>query len=354
MKLIDRYIARHVTISVLLVLAVMLALFTFIAFVDELGAVGKGDYSMGNAAEYLFLTMPRRAFNLFPLAALVGSVMALGLLAANTELTVIRASGVSVQRLLLSVMKAGAVLVVIALMIGELLAPTSEQLAQEQRSVAMTQQIAMKTAFGFWVRDGKSFINIRKALPDNRMADIYIYEFDEDRQLRMSTYAKAASYDDGKWLLEDVVQSELADGQVRSRRAAKADWRSLLEPELVRVVTVKPESLSAIGLYRYLDYLRDNGLETTQYELALWTKFAYPLATGVMIFLAVPLVLGRYQWSGTGQRVLVGVIVGIGFHIIHQAAVHLGVVYETPPALTALAPTVLFFFVALWLMRRVQ
>ncbi len=351
MKILDRYIGKQVLSSSLLVLMVLVGLFTFIDLVDDLGTVGRGTYSLGQALEYQLLRLPRRSFDLFPLAAMVGSVVGLGGLAASGELTVIRTSGVSLRRLLLAVLKAAALIMLLVLAIGELLAPVSERIAQQQRSLAITGQMALRTANGFWIRDGRSFIHVRKLLSGDEVADLYIYEFDKDNRLRVVTKADHARFQDDKWLLEDILQSRIGDDRVAGNKIASAAWNSLFVPELVEVVSVKPESLSALGLYRYLDYLRDNGLSTERYEVAFWGKLVYPLATGVMIFLGVAMVLGQLGAATMGTRMLVGALVGIGFHTAHQTSVQMGVVYGLSPFFSTLTPTLLFLGVGLWMLR---
>lgn len=352
MKTLERYIAVHVIWGTLLTLCVVLALFSFIAFVDDLGDVGRGDYTLLGAIEYVLLTLPRRAFFLFPMAALVGTLIGLGALSSTSELTVMRASGMSAARISIAVMKAGLLLAIIAMLVGELLAPYAERLAQQRRSLAISQQLSLNTNYGFWVRDGKSFVNIRRVLPGNKAKEIYIYEFDAENRLRTATFAKRAEYDEGRWILEELRQSEIRENRVISRQIKKAAWESLFKPELVEVVAVKPESLSAIGLYRYLDYLKKNDLDTARFELAFWTKIVYPLATLVMIFFALPMILGFLRSVGTGQRILVGAMVGMAFHVVNQVSGDFGLVYGLSPLLSAVLPTLVFLAVGAAMMRR--
>jgi len=352
-NLIDRYVARQVVQGSLVWLLALVVLFSFISLVDDLDNVGRGDYTVAHALEYMALTTPRRAFELFPLAALIGSLMGLGALASSSELAVIRASGVSVRRIVGAVMAGALAIMVAALALGELVAPGAERLAHDRRSLAISDEIELGSRIGFWVRDGNSFINIRKVLPGNRMEGVSIYEFDAGQRLRIATAAARARYEDGQWLLEDVEQSHLRDDGVRREALATAAWQALFEPDLVNVVTVRPESLSVLGLRRYVGYLGRNGLDTSRFELALWHKFVYPAATVVMIVLAVPMVLGRLKSAGIGQRIVVGVLVGISFHVLNEASGHLGLVYGMSPAASATLPTLLFAAAAALLMRRV-
>lgn len=352
--LLDWYVGRYVLRATGLALFVLVALFVFITFVDDLDTVGRGDYTLWQAVAYVALIIPRLAFAAFPVATLIGSLVGLGTLASNSELTVLRAAGISPARITLAVMKSAVLLVIIALVVGEWIAPHSERLAEERRSLAIDKRLSLKTGYRLWIRDGASFVNVGQVLPDNRMQDIYIYDFDSAGRLRLATHASIATYANGKWLLEDVRQSEIRSDGVRSRVYPALARGLSFAPELVEVVVVKPERLSALGLYKYLTYLRANGLDTAYYAYALWQKLVYPLATGVMVFLAIPLVLGKLRAAGVGPRLVVGVLAGIGFHVMQQVAGQAGVVYGFSPVISATAPTALFFIYAWWMMRRVR
>jgi lipopolysaccharide export system permease protein len=241
-----------------------------------------------------------------------------------------------------------------ALVVGEWIAPQGERLAEERRSLAIDKRLSLKTGYRLWIRDGASFVNIGQVLPNNRMQDVYIYDFDSRRQLRLTTHADAAVYDNGKWILEQVRQSKISSDHVSQRAYQTLEWHFSFAPDLVEVVVIKPERLSAFGLYKYLNYLNANGLDTAYYEYALWQKLVYPVATGVMVFLAIPLVLGKLRSAGIGPRLVVGVLSGMGFHILQQVAGQAGVVYGINPMLSATAPTVLFFAFAVWMMRHVR
>lgn len=354
MRILDRYLGNTVALSTLLVTLVLLALFFFIDFAEQLGDVGKGNYGLAQALQYALLIQARHFYELFPVAALLGTLLGLGWLASNNELIVIRSAGVSLVQITLSVMKLGAVMILAAMAVGELLAPLSEQYAQSQRSIALSDRITLKTNYGFWTRDGQSFINIRTILPGDRLGDISIHEFDKHYNLRVTTHAERAHYENNTWRLEGIVQSYIGDNGVTTRKIESAAWESLLSPDIINLVAIKPDKLSVWDLYRYIGYLRDNRQSAVRYEQAFWGKLVAPVVTAVMMFLAVPFTFGALRTAGMGQRLLIGSMVGIGFHLFNQAFTQAGVVYNLNPLLTAALPALLFFMVAVVLMRRVQ
>lgn len=353
MRLLGRYIGRVVGTSTLTVMGVLIAVFSFFHFIDELDDIGQGRYGVAQAVQFVLLTTPRLTYELFPIGALIGTLAGLGSLVSNSEMTVIRTAGVSVPRIILAAMKAALVIMVMAVIVGELIMPPSEQLAQFRRSLAISDHIALRTRNGFWARDGHSYVNIRKLLPGDRVEDIYIYEFDTANRLKTSTYAKGAHYAGGRWLLEDIDQTTFQPEKLTQRHITRARWESLLDPHLVNIVVIKPNSLSIWDLYEYIGFLKSNGQNSQQYEQALWLKLVYPLATGVMVFLAIPIVLRTPRPVAVGHRVVLGSCIGLAFHIVNKAAGNLGVVFNLYPALSVAFPTLLTFAVGLVLMRRV-
>ncbi len=351
MRIIQRYVTASLVGTTVLALAVLVALFSFFSLVDQLEETGKGSYGVIEAVSYVLLTMPRLAYELFPIAAMVGSMSALGMMANHSELTVIRTSGVSKTLLSVVLVRSGLLLVGIALVIGELIAPFTEEKAQHMRSIALSEQIALKTKYGFWARDGNSYINIRKILPGRNVEEIYIYEFDENDELRSSIYATSGEYEDGQWLLNNISQSILSNEKVIQKKFDRANWDSLLEPEMVNMLIVNPEYLTIWGLVGYIDFLEQNSQDAQRYKQALWAKLVRPVSILAMIILAVPLVRNTSRSIAVGQRVFLGALIGIVFHLLNQVCGHLGVVYGVPASVSVSVPTILLAAITLYLLR---
>ncbi len=354
MKLLDRHIASTVAVSALMVLLVLLALFSFGALVAELDAVGKGSYSLGLAAQYVLLTLPRLAYQLLPLVALLGSIIGLGVLANSNELIAMRAAGVSLARIGWAVMQVGVLLMAAAFVMGEYVAPPAEQYAQNMRAEAINGRFALTKQNGLWARDGAHVIHVRDVVGEKELSGVTVYAFDQTQRLQTLTQARAGIFEGRDWLLRDVVRSHIAVTGVVTEHLAELRWQPLLTPDMINVVAVKPDALSITGLLDYISYLRDNGLNAERYRLALWDKVALPMTTGVMVFLAIPFVFGSLRTVSIGQRILMGVLMGIGFYLADQAFSYAGLVYRFNPALSAVLPTALFLVLAIVLLRRVR
>lgn len=354
MKLLDRYIAVTVLQSTMVVMIVLVALVGFATFAGELEKTGKGNYDAVAAMEFTALLLPRLAYQLFPIVVLLGGIVGLGSMAGHSELIVIRAAGVSLKRMIWSVMKVGLLLLTLMLLVGEFVAPKLEFKAQSLRAEAMSSQVSYRNESGLWAKDGETVIHIRDLMAADHVAGISIYDFDKDNQLESITLAKTARFEEDQWHLNGVSKSEFSEQGISKAQEQGMRWHSLLNPELIGVVTVKPDYLSAIGLYKYIDYLQHNGLDAGWHILALWKKAMMPLTTLVMIFLAVPFVFGPLRSVGIGQRIFVGTLFGIGYFLLDQTAGYMGLVYGIPSFLGVLISPVTFLIIAILLLRRVH
>ncbi len=354
MSLLDRYIGRVIALGTLAAMLVLMSLLGVLELANELNDVGKGDYTVANALVFVILIMPRFAYELYPVGVLLGSLSGLGILAARSEFVAMRAAGMSVARIVVSVMKSGVLMMLfVIIVIGEMLAPVSEQHAQRLRADAISDQISLHTRYGFWARDGQAYVNIRTVLSQTALTDLYIYDYNDDMTLRKATHARFARYDKDHWLLKDIKQNDFTPEGVTSSQISQAKWTSLIEPNLLQVLVVKPNVLPLWGLHRYIEFLRDNGQDATAYEVAFWGKLASPLVTLVMLFLSIPFVFGSLRSITIGQRTFLGSMVGIGFFLLNKAASHVAVVYDFNPLLAASLPGLLLMVMAFLMMRRV-
>lgn len=354
MNTLERYIAASMVRTTAMTVLVLVILLVFFNLVEELGELDRGDYRLFDAFIVAFLSAPRYMFEVFPIAALLGSLLGLGGLASHSELMAMRAAGVSTRAILLAVLKTGVLMMLVVLAFGEFLAPPSEQYAQQLRAEKQQSQVTLKSRYGFWARDGRAFINIRSVASGVYLQDIYIYEFDENDRLSLATHAEHANYQGGHWTLHGISQSQLSEDGVLTRELAQARWESLLDPSLLRVVVVKPTMLPIWGLSQYIDFMKANGQSAVDYQVAFWLKVANPVATLVMLFLAVPFVLGNQRSASMGQRIFLGAVVGAGFFLVTRAMSYVAVVYNVNPALSAILPAALFMFLTLMMLRRTR
>jgi len=356
MKGFERYLAHEIYAATALVLAAFLGLFAFFDLIAELDDLGRGGYDLLLALAYVTLTLPGRAYEIFPVAVLIGSLYALTLLAKHSEITVLRTSGLSTPRLLVTLGRLGAVFVVLIFLIGEFVAPPAERAAQQLRLKATSAVIGQEFRSGLWIKDGLSFINVREVLPDTTLRGVRIYEFDSRYRLVSISEAEKGLYlPPAKWRLTEVVQTRFSGEQASTARLPTAEWESALNPDILSVLMVIPERMSTVNLYLYIRHLRENHQKTQRYEIALWKKMIYPLAALVMMALALPFAYMHNRMGAVSVKVFTGVMLGVAFHMLNGLFSSLGVINSWSPMTAAMTPSALFLFAAasmLWWVER--
>ncbi len=352
MKIIDRYIAGVVIAGTLTALLVVIGLDAFFSLIGQIDSVGKGDYTLLKMLATVALTVPHSMYELFPVAALLGSLTGMGMLASNSELIAMRASGLSIWRIVYSVMQAGTIMLCVVVILGEFVAPAAERYAQEIRASATDTKVNFMGNRGLWVRTGNLFINAKNVISGNALADVTVYEFGDDKKLKRATRAVHARYRKGQWIMHHVSQTDFEGDTAQVTQADKLVRDSLLTPELLGIVVLQPENMSAHDINQFMGYLEDNGLNTQQYRYALLSRFVTPLSALVMLFIAVPFVFGGLRSVSGGQRVFIGILVGFGFYIISQIAGQMGRVYDLDPVLATLTPSLIFLLAGMRAIRR--
>jgi len=353
MKLLDRYIAAAMAKGTGVALLVIMGLNVFFSIIEEIDELDKGSYGISKMLEYVALTLPRGIYELFPTAALIGGLSGMGALAVNGELVAMRPSGLSVWRIVRSVMQAGLVLLVVVVALGEGLAPVAEQYAQRLRAGALEKHVSFMGREGVWVRDESRYIYVNKIFDNDTLADVSVFEFDQSRQLISSMHADTAAYRGGKWELHNMRQTLLAGDSVKTRVEGTYTVPALLAPELLNVVVLQPENMSVQDIRQFLGYLQTNGLETQQYRYALYSRFVTPVSVLLMLFISVPFVFGSLRSTGTGQRFLVGIMAGFGFYLTNQLAAQAGQVYGWSPLLVSIVPGLAVMLAGIYALRRV-
>ncbi|EPZ8124371.1 LPS export ABC transporter permease LptG [Yersinia enterocolitica] len=348
---LDRYIGRTILNTILMTLFMLVSLSGIIKFVDQLRKVGQGDYSAASAGMYTLLSIPKDIEIFFPMAALLGALLGLGTLATRSELVVMQASGFTRMQIAASVMKTAIPLVLLTMAIGEWVAPQGEQMARNFRAQQMYGSSLLSTQSGLWAKDGSDFIYIQRVSGDKELTGVNIYHFDQQDRLLSVRYAATATFEDNLWRLSQVDESDLSNpNKVTGSQTLTGEWKTNLTPEKLGVVAMNPDSLSISGLHDYSKYLRQSGQESSRYELNMWGKIFAPFSVAVMMLMALSFIFGPLRSVPMGVRVVTGIFFGFVFYVLDQIFGPLSLVYNIPPVIGALLPSILFLLISVYLL----
>jgi lipopolysaccharide export system permease protein len=361
MKTLTRYIGREVLAAIMLIFAALIMLFAFFDLIAELGDVGKSSYTITSALLFVALQLPSRMYELFPIAALIGTLFAISQFVSNSEYTVMRASGASLLQVLWALARIGIPLAIVTFVAGELVAPPAERLARQVRAQARGDPgrvIAQQFQSGFWFKQDRTFVNIRSVLPDMTLVGVRIYEFGKDLRLDAVRAAESGTFTgEGRWTLAKVRTTDLTGDGARVTATDSWVWNTVLRPSLLTVYQVPPEKLELNTLYENIRVLGSGGTQkTTRFEIAFWNKAFYPAAVIVMMILALPFAYFQRRAGGVGFRIFAGTMLGLTFFLLGRLFGYLGVLNDWPPLFASLFPLSMFVGVAAamlwWLERR--
>jgi len=347
-----RYLAKEVFWATLLLLLALLALFALFDLIKEFDNLGKGSYPLLTVLLYVALKQPSHVVVIVPVAALMGTLFAITRLSMQSELTVMRASGLSLTKLAGYTSMIGLAFSALTFLFGEFVSPATEEAARRMRLAATSTVVAQEFRSGFWVKDGLSFVNIQTVTLDMTLLNMRIYAFDGAYRLASISLAKSAGFDatTSRWVLREVEKTTFDGTRARMDHLPVAFWDSAMTPELLSVLRVKPDDMSLLNLNSYIEHLRDNKQNSTRYQLAYWSKVFQPLAVIIMMLAAIPFAIQAQRSTSVGGKLLLGITIGLGFYFLNQLASHLAVLNDWPPLLTVTVPSLLFLAVAILLL----
>lgn len=355
MNILTKYIIIEILKASLVAILVLLMLYNLFTFADEMGNLGKGNYELQQIIKYVLLTTPRAMYELMPSAALLASLVVLGEMANNHELVAMRIATFPLLQIIKAVALSGVILVVMAMAISEFVVPITERMAQVLKTNAQEKEILLESSHGFWLRDKNSYINVQQMQGKGELADISLYELDKSHAVRVIKHAKRASYiEPNRWLLQDVVQTQLFTDKTTASKIDELIWETAMDPGFLDIVVVRPSALSLLDLYSYIQFLKENGQKSKTFELAFWNRLADPFVIIAMLLVAIPIIIKANREVNMGVRILLGVVLGVGFHLFDRIIGHIGLVYGIEPMLMGILPSMIISITAVSIITKLR
>lgn len=366
MKVLHRYVAREIIGAVIFALVAFLALFAFFDLIGELPHVGRGNYQLQHAFLYVTMGLPGYVYDLMPIAALIGSIYTLAQLAARSEFTIMRASGLSTGMASWMLARVGIVLVIVTFLFGEFIAPATSAMAEKWKLQAQGASVSQGFRTGLWTKDvirqngltgetiGTRFLNVKDVTPAGRLQNVKLYEFDRDFRLIAVVTAAYADYQaKNVWRLSEVTETnfgaKLSDitATISTKTLPTRELVSEITPNILSVLFADPDRMSAYGLAMYTRHLAENNQTTERYEIAFWKKVFYPFAVLVMMALALPFAYLHFRAGGVSLKIFIGIMIGVSFQLLNSLFSHLGLLNTWPPLATAVLPSMMFLVIAI-------
>jgi lipopolysaccharide export system permease protein len=339
-NLLTRYITKTIVLAAALTTLIMTSVLFLFALLAQLKSIGEGDYNIVQAFFYVLLRLPGDIYQFSPMLILLGSIIGLSLLSAHREIAVMRTAGFSVRKIIVSVLSAALLLTLIMSLLGELLVPNLSRKAEVQRDNARNAGQAVETAAGVWLHIDNNFIHVQRVVNRQLLEGVTRYQFDDKRRLQAAYFAQTLLLRKNQWQMHNGSQTIFYPERTQSQVFVQADWHLKINPNLLNAVEANEMSLPRLA--KFIHYLKHNGLQVAEYQYQFWQRMFQPLAALIMVFLAVPFVLGTLTPASLGWRILMGILLGFAFFIANALLGQLCVVYQIPSIAAAAFPLLLF------------
>lgn len=349
LAILDRYITKTIIVATAMTALIIVGVLMLMTLLMEMKSIGTGDYSITQAIFFVLMRLPNELYQFSPMLMLLGSIIGLSILSSHRELAMMRASGFSTWRIMTSVLYAALLLILATTLLGECIGPTLSNHAEMRKEYMQNAGQAVITATGVWFHLGNNFIHVDHVVGRQLFEGVTRYEFDDRHQLQAAYFAKKLSFQEHQWRMYDVIKTSFYPERTKSESFPQAEWNLKFHPNLLNVGLVEPKELSLLKLAKFAHYLEKNGLQASEYQYQFWLRIIQPIASLVMIFLAIPFVLGTLSTTTMGWRIVAGIIVGFGFFILNALLGELCIVYQVPPLLAAVLPPLLFAIAGLFL-----
>lgn len=371
MRTVRSLLYKDIVGSVLLVASAFLSLFFFFDFVDELERMNRIGAGAAKAALLALMELPGHFYELFPIAVLIGSILALARLAQSSEFTILRTGGLGPARALGLLAGLAAVFAVLTFFIGDYVAPRFER-ERDTLSASLGKDPGAGKR-GAWLKDHlkvdgeeRSYsVKVGRVGNGGELEDVHIYEFDAKGRLMSRTDAGKADVDGrGMWHLQQIQRTVWSSGDTSSgvgdlviseQKIDRLQWQSSLHAGVIAAAVLPAMSMSTLELYRYTEHLSAQEQSAQAHNIQFWRKAFYPFACFVMVALALPFAYLHGRSGGISIKVFGGIMLGISFVLLNELARHLGLLKNWTPWAVAAAPSLLYLGLSMaaftWLVR---
>lgn len=352
MQILTRYVARQVFMATFVVMIVVVGLDLVFSTLDEFNRLG-GNYQALEAVTFVSMRIPRRIYEFLPLACLIGCMAGLGSMAANSELTVMRAAGVSINRIGFALLKPIAILMVFNLVLSEWVIPELEPMAQAYQAEKKGEQNLMTNrGRGYWHKEDDTFMRFSSISREGHVIGVSQFKFNDAYDLVEIRRAHHAEPTTNGWLLKDVSILKLKQNDYVKASMKELFWRTDLTSESLRLAIVSPQDMSLYRLYHYVNYLEEQELNSKQYALAMWSKALQPLSAFVLVLLGMSFIFGPLRSASAGYRIFSGILAGLIYKYAQDMLSPISLVSGMPPIWASLLPILICAVLAFYLLKR--
>ena len=355
MKIRDRYINKTLRNYTLVVLLIWLSIYSFFNFLGELNSIGQFDYTVLEAFKYIILQMPEVAYKQASPIILLGCVLGMGYLSTTNQLVVLQVSGNSVLKLTALTVRTALIFVFMIIAFGEYIAPIASEEAEKGRTKALGQSFASQNQEGFWIREGGNYLNVEKNIDGNHFVGVTIIEV-KSNKITSVVKSEDATFDGKSLKMDNTDIFSINDSKDIDEISLKErnSYNKIVsfDQDLINSLKKEPDELTTRNIYKQIQFLSDNKLNSGIYKVELYKRAIKPITLVAMILLAMLFVFGSTRDVSLGRKIFFGVSLGLSFEMLSRIGGAMALSLDFNPMISAVLPTTVVMVIAITLLIR--
>jgi lipopolysaccharide export system permease protein len=358
MKIIDRYILKEFFLYLLLIMSLFVSLFIIIDFFERLKLFLSNHASVSQMFSFIFYQIPMIVSLTLPAAVLIATLITLSTFSKNSEITAMKANGISLYRIALPIFLSAMAISFFLFFFSEWITPAANQKAEHIKYVEIKKQEArgsFKQA-QIWYRGKDGIYNFNLYNPKTGMLQgVSLYYMTADFQPRLQISAENAYWQDEHWIGNNVQVITLsAEGLPAIKKNNRMILPIMETPADFEAVQKSPDKMGFFELRNYIDNLVAEGSEATPYLVDLHAKIAFAFVTLILTAIGVIFSVHAERSGGVARSIGLGIIIGFSYWIVHAFSVSLGRSGTLPPILSAWVANIIFLIMGLFLSLRIR
>ena len=355
MKIRDRYINKTLRNYTLVVLLIWLSIYSFFNFLGELNSIGQFDYTVLEAFKYIILQMPEVVYKQASPIILLGCVLGMGYLSTTNQLVVLQVSGNSVLKLTALTVRTALIFVFMIIAFGEYIAPIASEEAEKGRTKALGQSFASQNQEGFWIREGGNYLNVEKNIDGNHFVGVTIIEV-KSNKITSVVKSEDATFDGKSLKMDNTDIFSINDStdidEISLKERNSYNKIVSFDQDLINSLKKEPDELTTRNIYKQIQFLSDNKLNSGIYKVELYKRAIKPITLVAMILLAMLFVFGSTRDVSLGRKIFFGVSLGLSFEMLSRIGGAMALSLDFNPMISAVLPTTVVMVIAITLLIR--
>ncbi len=358
MKLIDQYILKEFLRFFLITFVSFIVLFLIIDFFEKSRMFMSNHATAAQMASYFLYSIPFVISMTLPVAVLLATLLTYSFLSKYSEITAMKANGISLYRISLPVLAVAAAVSVFLFFFTELVTPAGVQKTEHIIKVEVQKQQAL----GFfkqdeiWYRSQNAIYNFKMFdVEKNILHGVTINRLNPDFTMKTRIDAERAQWKDQSWVFYNLLVTTFQPDAPPSLEWSEEKVIALPEgPDDFKIIQKDAEKMGYFELRRYVKKIQAEGYDVSRYAVDLQGKIAFPLVCLIVVLIGMSFSIRSERSGGIMQSLALGLFLGFSYWIVHAFCMSLGRSGTLPVFLSAWTANLLFGGLGVFLFYRVR